>query len=123
MKKGKITMIIVVSIFLVIAIVAGYLYFSGAFNKNNYSGNSNNYFMGMMRGDRTAFQLSSQQINEINSFFDSNPSPDKITSYCSQNRGYCFYYCRNLSNQSICREIMNFSGMMGYRSGRYNQTG
>ena len=56
--------------------------------------------------------LTDAQISEINSFFESNPSVGDVQSYCSSNRGYCFYYCRNInSSAEICGQIVNYTRM------------
>jgi hypothetical protein len=58
------------------------------------------------------FQLNESQVNDINSFFSSNPSISDMQDYCTNNRGYCFYYCRNINpNSEICSEIMNYTGI------------
>lgn len=107
-KKGK-WFIIIGAIFLLAIIILGTLYFSGVFNKHGrYPGNFQGRFMNgsQMRN----FQLNESQISDINSFFSGNPSASDVQSYCSTNRSYCFYYCRNLNPTSaICSSIMNFS--------------
>jgi hypothetical protein len=96
--KKKKWFIAVGAIIILAIIILGTLYFSGFFNHKRF---------GFPRQD---FQLNESQINNINSFFSSNPSASDIQNYCSTNRDYCFYYCRNLNPTSdICSSIMNFS--------------
>jgi uncharacterized protein YneF (UPF0154 family) len=62
------------------------------------------------RFQKRNLQLTEQQISDINSFFNNDPTSDEITSYCNQNRQNCFYYCKNNNMEDeICKTIMNFS--------------
>jgi hypothetical protein len=97
-RKKKKWIIIAASIILLAGIIFGALYFSGVFNHKRFG------------FPRQNFQLNESQISDINSFFSNNPSASDVQNYCSTNRGYCFYYCRNLNPTSeICNSIMNFS--------------
>lgn len=98
MKKSVKITIIVVSILLVVGgAVFGTLYFTGFFAHNG------NF-------PRRNFQLNESQINDMNSFFGSNPSLSEMQTYCTNNRGYCFYYCRNINpNSKICSQIANYT--------------
>jgi hypothetical protein len=103
MKKSiKITIIIISVLIVVGGAVFGTLYFTGFFS---HRGN-------FPRGN---FQLNQTQINDINSFFSSNPSLSDVQTYCSTNRGSCFYYCRTINpDDEICSQIMNYT--------RFNRT-
>jgi len=108
-KKKVKPLIIILSVIILVGIIFGALYFTGVFNKHGrYPGNFQGRFMNgsQMRN----FKLNQSQIDEINSFFNNNPSASDVQNYCSANRGSCFYYCRNLNPTSeICSSIMNFS--------------
>lgn len=62
------------------------------------------------------FQLSESQINEIKSFFDSNPSQEEINNYCNTNRMNCMYYCRTINpDDEFCNSLnlTKFGGRNG----------
>jgi hypothetical protein len=110
-KEKKIKpVIIILSVIVLVGIIFSVLYFTGIFNKHGrFPGN---FQPGQMLNgsDMGNFQLNESQISDINSFFNRNPSASDVQNYCSTNRGYCFYYCRNLNPTSeICSSIMNFS--------------
>jgi flagellar basal body-associated protein FliL len=96
-EKKNIGMIIIFSaIFLFAGGVAGF-FLHNAISEGKSIGRGN-------------FQLTQAQIDGITSFFNSNPTSDEVQSYCSQNREYCFYYCRNVdSTNLICTDIINQS--------------
>jgi hypothetical protein len=110
-KKFK-PFIIITSIIIILGIIFSVLYFTGAFNK--YGKFHGNFQPGQMQkgSQMENFKLNESQINEVTSFFNSNPSSTSLDDYCKTNRGSCFYYCRDInSNDENCKQIMNFSGM------------
>jgi hypothetical protein len=106
MKKSLKIIVLIISILIVVGgIVFGTLYFTGFFVHNG------NF-------PRRNFQLNETQINDINSFFSSNPSLSEMQTYCSDNRGSCFYYCRSINpNSEICSQIANYTQFNRTRGG------
>jgi len=99
-KKNVNKIIISASITLVILGVAGWFFFH-EMNSHNRFGNKN---------FPNKFQLNKTQINEINSFFNSNPTQNEINNYCNQSMPSCFYYCRNEnSSNEFCGELKNYN--------------
>ena len=100
MKKAAKIIIVIFSVLIISGgSILGTLYFTGFFTRNrNFS--------------RQNFQLNESQIKDINSFFNSNPSSNEIQTYCTNNRGYCFYYCRQNPTSSSCSQL-NFPSQTG----------
>jgi len=76
------------------------------------AGGAASYFLfnnhrGFSRGNfQPSFNLNESQINEINSFFSSNPSVTDAQTYCSEHRMNCVYYCRIMnSSNEICPNL------------------
>lgn len=118
MKNKNIGIIIVVA---VIVLIGGLFYF---FYHSSNPVNSQSGRFGNGRGMRN-FTLSQEQINNVTTFFGSNPSIIDINSYCSNNRMNCFYYCRIIdSNNDYCKTMMtmNRSGNFSYQR-RNNSNG
>jgi hypothetical protein len=89
-NKVLISLIIGLIIGLVVGGIASYF----IFNNQPRRGNFNN------------FQLTESQVNEIITFFNSNPNSTEIQSYCQQNKNYCFYYCRDMNQSNeICKNM------------------
>jgi len=100
MKKTTIIIILAASFLVVIGLsVFGTLYFTGFLtHRGNFP-----------RGN---FQLSGTQADEVNSFFNSNPSLSDMQNYCASNRTSCFYYCRTINpNNEICSQLPNYRNM------------
>jgi len=108
MKKPMVLIFIIVIIILVIVgTVVGYLYYKGFFNSRHG------------RFPRGNFQLNQSQIDDVTSFFSSNPTEVDMNSYCQQNRRNCAYYCINIDkNNNYCNQIMNFT-----KTGNYSGNG
>jgi hypothetical protein len=110
-KKGHKAkpVVVVVSVVIALGIIFSILYFTGVFNKHGrFSGN---FQPGQFNGSRMGMpgeQLNESQINEVNSFFAKNPTSDEVQTYCKENRGSCFYYCKDNQDTDICKEIMSF---------------
>ena len=109
MKKSLVLIIVIVIIVLVVvAAVVGYLYYSGFFNHRQ----------GRFPGGN--FQLSQSQIDDVTSFFNSNPSQTSMMTYCQQNRMNCLYYCRNINTANTnCAQMMNFTRQGNFTRGNY----
>ena len=102
MKKPMVLIIVIVIVVLVvIGAVVGYLYFSGKFNGHaRFPGRG-----GQFNASRN-IQLNQSQIDEVTSFFNSNPTQQQITDYCNTNRMNCFYYCMNIDKtNSYCKQL------------------
>ncbi len=108
--RNKNTILIAMIILIILALV-GYFYFHSKQNGRT-----------MMRRNFQV-QLNESQISYLTSFFNSNPGLQEINNYCSENRGYCFYYCRNINqNAEICKDLMNRGNYsrVGYNRSRGN---
>jgi hypothetical protein len=97
-----------ISLILAVGFLVGYLYYHSSFhNRGQFPGE--NFPPNGFNGTKE-INLSESQINEISSFFDSNPSTSDMENYCIDNRGYCFYYCRNINpNSDVCSLINNYT--------------
>ena len=110
-KSGNsltIILIVLAAVIVIGACIGGYLYFNS--NKpasNNYSGQSpQNY----QNGSGRPIQLNQSQIDDVTSFFNTNPSATDIQTYCSTNRINCAYYCRTINpSTAYCKTMMNFT--------------
>jgi len=111
MKKFMVLInVIAIVILIIIGVVVGYLYFSGFFNKSDRflegPGQFGRSDESMVNNPDRNLQLNDSQIEEINSFFYSNPTQEQTDSYCQQNRMNCFYYCKNInSNAEYCKQL------------------
>lgn len=117
MKKTIKVIIALVILLVAIGIISG----CGSNNNQQASepGRVNNQFNGTRN-----FQLNESQISEINSFFNSNPSPDEVKNYCVQNMANCAYYCRNINpNNDVCKELGSYNGRPGNFTRNGNYTG
>jgi len=94
MKKGSNLVLIILVIVLALGnLFFGYMFF---FHKNTPN-----------RQGFTNMQLTDAQKQEVTSFFDSTTDTTQITTYCSQNRMECFYYCRTINpSNSYCSQLM-----------------
>lgn len=108
MKKAKSRFVIIgVIIIVLILIILGYLYFTG-FSKDDFRENHGN--------PERNLQLTDSQINEVTSFFDSNPTSQQIQDYCEKDRMNCAYYCRNInSDNDYCKQLNSI------RKGNYSR--
>jgi hypothetical protein len=106
-NKLLLGIIIGIVIGLIVGGVASYFIFNNRSSRGNF-GNFRN------------FQLNETQINEVSSFFSSNPSSADINSYCEQNRMNCLYYCRSINaNDAACKNItMMGQGNQFYQGGQ-----
>lgn len=108
--KNHTTTILIIALVVLIIAFAGYFYYQQTHQR--FRGNLNN----PGNFTRRNLQLNDSQIAEVNSFFNNNPSPEDVQSYCANNRAHCFYYCRTLNpNNEICPQIMNFTRPSGGR--------
>ena len=96
MDKQTKGIIIGLVIGLVLGAVAGYIL-------HNYIGRNFNLGRGSFQ------QLTQSQIDELNSFFATNPDATSVDSYCQQNRMNCIYYCRTINpSNEMCGQMMNY---------------
>jgi len=97
-EKSNIAMIVLFSaVFLIAGGVAGF------FLHNIIAGRTGGRDFG-----NSNFQLSQEQISNVTDFFNSNPDSTQTEAYCSQNRGMCFYYCRQVNpNADYCSQMMS----------------
>lgn len=94
MKNSNNLLIVLVALLLLSNMFFGYMFF---FHKPKPD------FQGRM----PQIQLSDDEINAIESFFNSNPSAEEITDYCNNNRMNCAYYCMNIDqNNDFCSQMM-----------------
>jgi hypothetical protein len=108
MKKTLVIILAsVIVVIIIIGAVIGFLYYKGFF-----------YPKGRFRGRN--LQLNQSQIDDVTSFFSSNPGSDQIQSYCQENRENCFYYCRNINeNMNYCEQMMNNTRPGNFTRGNY----
>ena len=109
MKKSMIMIIVIVIVVLIVAgSIVGYLYYSGFFNHRQ----------GRFPGGN--FQLNQSQIDDVTSFFSSNPAQIDMNTYCEHYRANCMYYCRTINPQySYCSQMMNFTRQGNFTRGNY----
>ena len=111
-RSSKKLVIALVVIIVLAGVIAGFIYFHNANNRGKFNHSRGQWQNSSRMGGN--FQLNQTQISDISSFFNSNPSSDQISSYCLNNRGACFYYCRNVnSNLTMCSQMQrprNFTG-------------
>jgi hypothetical protein len=114
MAESKNMVFLIIGIVVLVGIVgigAYFIYFKGP-NKNthNFLSNENR----PRNGTNMNMQLNPSQIDDVTNFFKSNPSLEQTQTYCEQNRGNCFYYCRNLDqNNAYCTQMMNSTRTRG----------
>jgi hypothetical protein len=91
--NSNVILIIVVAVLLISNLFFGYMLF---FRKGNSPD---------QRGFQNA-QLTDEQKQNVNSFFESTTDTTAINNYCKQNMIGCFYYCKEVNSaNSFCSQI------------------
>lgn len=62
------------------------------------------------------FTINQTQVDETASFFQNSPSTNQTNAYCSQNRLYCFAYCRANPTNPDCAGLFNYTRNYSYGS-------
>jgi hypothetical protein len=108
--------VVIASAIIVLGVIFSVLYFTGVLNRHER-------FSGNFHGNEMNFQFNESQISEVNSFFNANPSLEETQVYCKENRNLCFYYCKNLQDSDLCKQVMDFNkndSIIGQSSGATN---
>lgn len=100
--------LIVIGILGAIAIIA-----LGFFLFLNHSSHNQNFQMrnGFRRPGN--FTINQTKVDQTTSFFQDSPSADQVSAYCSQNRLYCFNYCRTNPTDNSCAGLLNYTRNYG----------
>ena len=100
--KNNTLLVGIVILLLISNLFFGYMYFFGNNNRSG-SGMTGNF----VRGNFPQMQLTTNQIQNVTSFFESTTDINKITDYCENNRMECFYYCREINSaHEYCSQLM-----------------
>lgn len=116
-NPNRIIVIGVLSAFVLIAL--------GVFIFSNYFFHNHQNFQMRSQFRRPGnFTINQTKVDETTSFFQDSPSADQVSTYCSQNRIYCFNYCRTNPTDKSCAGLFNYTRNYGmYPMMNYTGTG
>ncbi|MGA2130594.1 MAG: transmembrane domain-containing protein [Candidatus Pacearchaeota archaeon] len=103
-KKNHKYMIIIGILGAVAIIALGFFLFSDHLSHNYQNVQMRN---GIRRPGN--FTINQTKVDQTTSFFQGSPSADQVSTYCSQNRIYCFSYCRKNQTDESCAGLFNYT--------------